>query len=383
MEIGESRVDILERLGVGDEVVNLERAVLVSLDNLRQLSSALDTAKSRSLPHSAGDQLERSGGNLLASSSNTNDDGLAPALVAGLESLSHDGHVSGTVKCELTASVGHLDQLVDNGGSLGQLGGVDEVGGAKLVSPGLLVAIDVDDNDLAGLSLLGTHDNGQTNTASSKDSDVVALLHVGSDGGGSVTGGHTTSKQTGSVLGGLGVNGDKRDVGDNGVLGERRAAHVREELLALALESGGSVGQNSLTLGSSHLLTQVGLAGLAELALLALGGVEQNDRVALLDAGDTLADRLDDSGALVTEHRGENTLGIRATESVGVSVADSGVGDLDSNLSLLGRSNLDLFESQGLSSLPGNSGLASDGFSFSRHCVVLCVVSTVGALDLL
>jgi hypothetical protein len=369
VQVGEGRVDVLEGLGVGDEVVNLERAVLVSLDNLGQLRSALDTAKGRALPHSAGDELERSGGNLLASSSNADDDRLTPALMAGLQSLSHDSHVSGTVKGEVATSVGHLHQLVNNSGALGQLGGVDKVSGTKLVSPSLLVAIDVNDNDLGGSSLLGAHHDGQTDTASAEDSNIVALLDIGGDGGSSVAGGDTAAEQTGSVLGSRGVDGDEGDVSNHSVLGEGRAAHIRIEILALALEPGGSVWQNTLTLGGSHLLAQVGLAGLAELALLALGSVEQNDGVSGLDAGDALADRLDDTGTLVAQNRGEDSLGIRATESVGVGVADTSVGDLDSNLVGLGRSNLDVFKGQGLAGLPGNGGLASDGLSFGRHDV--------------
>lgn len=50
-------------------------------------------------------------------------------------------------------------------------------------------------------------------------------------------------------------------------------------------------------------------------------------------------------------------------------MADTSVGDLDSNLVGLGRSNLDVFKGQGLAGLPGNGGLASDGLSFGRHDV--------------
>ena len=47
-----------------------------------------------------------------------------------------------------------------------------------------------------------------------------------------------------------------------------------EEILALALETRGSVRHDTLALGGSDLATEVGLARLAELALLALGGAE-------------------------------------------------------------------------------------------------------------
>jgi hypothetical protein len=42
-----------------------------------------------------------------------------------------------------------------------------------------------------------------------------------------------------------------------------------EEVLALALEARGAVGHNALTLSCADLAAQVGLARLAELALLA------------------------------------------------------------------------------------------------------------------
>lgn len=384
VQVGEGRVDVLEGLGVGDEVVNLERAVLVSLDNLGQLRSALDTAKGRALPHSAGDELERSGGNLLASSSNADDDRLTPALMAGLQSLSHDSHVSGTVKGEVATSVGHLHQLVNNSGALGQLGGVDKVSGTKLVSPSLLVAIDVNDNDLGGSSLLGAHHDGQTDTASAEDSNIVALLDIGGDGGSSVAGGDTAAEQTGSVLGSRGVDGDEGDVSNHSVLGEGRAAHIRIEILALALEPGGSVWQNTLTLGGSHLLAQVGLAGLAELALLALGSVEWDDVVADLDVCHAFSDRLDNTAAFVSEDDGKGSFGIIAGKCEGIarhkqsaplrspprvgtgtthvwqipvlmrSAPTSGhkrcysLEDLDSHLVLLRRSHLDVFDHQRL-----------------------------------
>jgi phage tail tube protein FII len=45
-----------------------------------------------------------------------------------------------------------------------------------------------------------------------------------------------------------------------------------EEVLAAGLEAGGTVGHHTLTLGSTDLAAQVGLAGLAELALATFGG---------------------------------------------------------------------------------------------------------------
>lgn len=54
----EGSVDISEGLAVGDELVNLQLAVQVVVDQTGQLGAALDTTESTSLPHTTGDQLE-------------------------------------------------------------------------------------------------------------------------------------------------------------------------------------------------------------------------------------------------------------------------------------------------------------------------------------
>jgi hypothetical protein len=91
-----------------------------------------------------------------------------------------------------------------------------------------------------------------------------------------------------------------------------------EEVLALAPEARGAVGHDTLTLCSADLAAEVGLAGLAELALLAFWCVESDDVVAGLDVGDALADRLDVTGTLVPENDGEGTLGVLSGECVGI-----------------------------------------------------------------
>lgn len=80
-----SLVDIVEAKVVGDELVNLDLACEVVLNKAGQLRAALDTAKSRSTPDTASHQLEGTGLNLLASSSDADNDGLTPSLVACLQ----------------------------------------------------------------------------------------------------------------------------------------------------------------------------------------------------------------------------------------------------------------------------------------------------------
>lgn len=217
-----------------------------------------------------------SGGNLLASSGDTNDDALAPALVAGLERAAHDVHVASAVESVVETAIGHVHQpRLDRLALLQVLGRVDEVGSTELGRPLLLRLVHVDDDDLASFVLDRTLDDTQANAASAEDSDSGALLNTplaGGDHGGAIAGGDTAAEQTGAIHGSLGGDCDDGDVGDNGVLREGRAAHEVQEILALALETSGAVGHHTLALCGTNGTAKVGLARLAELALLALSG---------------------------------------------------------------------------------------------------------------
>ena len=58
VHVVEGLVDAAEVLSVRDELVNLERAVHVIVDEAAHLRAALDTAVGAAFPHAAGDELE-------------------------------------------------------------------------------------------------------------------------------------------------------------------------------------------------------------------------------------------------------------------------------------------------------------------------------------
>src|ERR1700761_489970 len=89
----EALVDLLQRQHVGDHRVDLDLAVHVPVDDLGHVGPATGAAEGRALPDPPGDQLERTGGDLLARLGHADDDALAPAAVAGLERLAHDAGV--------------------------------------------------------------------------------------------------------------------------------------------------------------------------------------------------------------------------------------------------------------------------------------------------
>lgn len=58
LHVAKSLVDIGQRLAMRDELVDLELVVHIVVNEIRELSAALDTAEGAALPHAAGDELE-------------------------------------------------------------------------------------------------------------------------------------------------------------------------------------------------------------------------------------------------------------------------------------------------------------------------------------
>jgi len=163
LHVLEGGVDLVERLSVGDELIDLELASHVVVNEVGKLGTALDTTEGTSLPDATSDELERSSGNLLSSSGNTNDDTLTPALVASLESRSHNVDVTSAVEGVVTTTISHFDELLLNGLVL-ELHRVDEVCGTELLSPLLLAVVDVDDDNLGRAVLDTTLDDRKTDS---------------------------------------------------------------------------------------------------------------------------------------------------------------------------------------------------------------------------
>ena len=259
---------------MSNELVDLEVTLQVVGHKAGQLAATLDTTESASFPYTASDELEGTGRNFLASGGDTNDDGLAPTLVASFERGTHHTDVTCAVKGVVAAAVSHVNKLLLDA-LAAELGGVDKVGSTKLLCPLLFGVVDINDNNPASLVLGSSLDDGQTDTASAKDGNVGSGLDTataGSDDGSSVTGGDTAAEQAGPVHGSILGNGNDGDVGDNGVLGEGGCSHEVEEVLALAPEARSAVGHDTLSLCGTDLSAEVGLARLAELAFLAFWG---------------------------------------------------------------------------------------------------------------
>src|SRR5690606_8234128 len=219
--------------------------------------------------------------------SHADDHALAPAAVRALECGAHHLDVADALEAVVHAPAGHLhDHLLDRPVVVLR---VDAFGRAHLLREFELGRIGVDGDDAAGPGLLRTLDHGKTNGAEAEHGHRIALLHLRGVVDRADARGHATAEQAGVLRIRLRTDLGQRDLGDDRVFAEGRAAHVVVDRLAVVGEARGAVGHHALALGGAHGHAQVGVAALAEQALAALGGVERDHVVARLHAGHALA----------------------------------------------------------------------------------------------
>ncbi|MOA00527.1 hypothetical protein D3C78_1198970 [compost metagenome] len=266
--------------------------------------------------------------------------------MAALQRRAHHVHVADALEREVHAAIGQFDDDVLDG--LVVVLGVDAVGGAHGAGQHELVRVGVHGDDAAGLGLHRALDHRQADAAQAEHGDGIAFLDLGGVVHGAQAGGDATAQQADFFMRGGGVDLGQRDLVDDRVFAEGRAAHVVIERLAFVAEARGAVGHHTLALGGAHLLAQVGLAGQAELALAAFGRVERNDVVAGLERGHAFAHFDHHARAFMAQHGGEQAFGIVAAQREGVGVTDAGVRDLHQHFAALRRRDVDFNDFQRL-----------------------------------
>ncbi len=361
----ERLVDLLQRHGVGDEVIEAELTLHVALHIARQFAATAYPAEGAAAPDPTGHQLERTGADLLAGAGHADDDRLAPAFVAALQRRAHHLDVADALEGEVDAAVGQLDDHLLDG--LVVVVRVDAVGGAQLAGKCELALVDVDGDDATGLGQTGTDHRREADAPQPEDGDALTLFHLGGVHHCTDAGGDAAAEQADLFQRGGRVHLGDGDFRQYRVFAEGGGAHVMIDGLAIFREAGGAVRHQPLALGGTDLLAEVGLAGFAEFALAALGGVERDHVIAHLDAGDPFADRFDDAAPFVTENAGEDPFRILTGEGEGIGVADAGRDDAHPHLARLWRHDLDLFDGEGLTRTPGDGGFTLDALNLCHE----------------
>ena len=247
------------------------------------------------------------------------------------------------------------------------------MGHAELGAPFGLGVVQVHADDLVGADHAGALDHVQTDAAQAEDDDVRPGGHLGGVGHRAHAGGHAAAAVAGLVEGRVLTDLRHGDFRQDDEVREGRAAHVVVDRLALVGHARGAVGHHALALRGADRGAQVGLARQAGFTLAALGGVQRDDVIVLLDRFHARTHGADDACALVAQHRGEDPFAVQPVQGVGVGMADAGRHDLDQNLALLRAFQVDLDDFQRFLRLEGDGctgfhgGSLRNGDAFTNH----------------
>ncbi len=267
----EGIVDVFQRHGVSDEVVDVDLPVHVPVDDPRHVRASLRTAERRATPDAACDQLEGPGSDLRPGWSHTDDGAFAPTFVTAFERLAHGIDIADALEGVVGAPVCQIHQIgrqitVD-------IVRIDKMGHAEFLGEFLLARIEVDTDDHIGAYETRTLNDIETDASQPEYDDVGTRLHLSSVDDRTDAGGHAASDVADLVERRVLPNLGHGDFGHDAVVGEGRSAHVVIQLLTADTETACAVGHDALALGFANGLAQVGLARKAVFALPTFGCV--------------------------------------------------------------------------------------------------------------
>src|SRR5262249_52042441 len=179
----EPLVDVRQRHGVRDHRIDLDLALHVPVDDFRHVGAAARAAEGRALPDAAGDQLKWAGCDLRAGRRDADDDGLAPAAMAGFERLAHHRDVARAVEgvvgtTDLVgAALRHVDEVRNQ--IAADLLRIDEVGHAEALAPLLLGVVDIDADDHVRAGEPQSLDDIEADAAEPEHDALRAGFHLG------------------------------------------------------------------------------------------------------------------------------------------------------------------------------------------------------------
>ena len=148
---------------MGDQVVDVDLAFHVPINDLRHVGTAPGAAEGGAAPYPASDQLERPRGDFLAGAGDADDGALAPSLVAALQGLAHGGDVADAFEGMIGAAFGQVDQVRHQVAF--DLVRIDEMGHAEFFGDVLASGINVDTDDHLGADHPGALDDVEADAA--------------------------------------------------------------------------------------------------------------------------------------------------------------------------------------------------------------------------
>src|SRR5688572_11642053 len=96
---------------MGNEIVDVDLAFHVPVDDARHVASPARAAEGGALPDAAGDELEGPRADLLPGARHADDRRDAPAAVAALQGLAHHVDVADALEAVVRAAAGQFHQV--------------------------------------------------------------------------------------------------------------------------------------------------------------------------------------------------------------------------------------------------------------------------------
>src|SRR5271155_258455 len=141
-------VDLIERKDVGNQVIDIDFARHVPINDLGHIGTPPCATKGGAFPHPAGYQLERPRLNFLPRARHADDHRYPPTAMAALECLAHDLDVADAFETVVCAAPGQIDKVRDQ--ILLQFLRVDEVGQPELAPERLACRVEIHAHDHPG-----------------------------------------------------------------------------------------------------------------------------------------------------------------------------------------------------------------------------------------
>src|SRR5450830_36425 len=163
-------INPFQRQLVGDQVIDIELAFHVPVDNLRHVGATTRTAECRALPDPAGNQLEWPGADFLTGCRHADDDRLAPALVTTFQRLAHGGGIANALEAVIGAAIGEANNRIDH---IADVLGVNKMGHTELARHGFACRIEINPDDLVGTDHTGCLNHVQADPAQTEHTTLA------------------------------------------------------------------------------------------------------------------------------------------------------------------------------------------------------------------
>src|SRR5215831_19057488 len=173
----ETLIDVRKRELMGDQIVDVDLLLHVPIDDPRHIGASLGAAEGGSLPHPAGNQLERAGGNFLTRARDADDDADPPPAVAAFERLAHGPDIADALEAVIGAALGQVDEIGDEIAL--DFGRVDKVSKPELSGERLPSRVEVNPDDHVGADHAAALDDIEPDPAETEDDNIGPGLDLG------------------------------------------------------------------------------------------------------------------------------------------------------------------------------------------------------------